>query len=79
MAKKPPSGISLETLDFPEWKHSILKFVARLLFLKRTNYVILIHSYTEMEDDNDGRTRPTVAKPRIPSNASGRATKGSRK
>jgi hypothetical protein len=78
MAKKPPSGLALKTLEFPEWKHSILKFVARLLFLKRTNYVILIHSYTEMEDDNDGRTRPTVTKPRIPSNAPRRAGKGSK-
>ena len=78
MAKKPPSGLALETLEFPEWKHSILKFVARLLFLKRTNYVILINSYTEMEDDNDGRTRPTVTKPRIPSNAPRRAGKGSK-
>ncbi len=77
MAKKPPSGLSLETLEFPEWKHSILKFVARLLFLKRTNYVILIHSYTEMEDGNDGRTRPRATKPRIPSNAPRRANKGS--
>jgi hypothetical protein len=78
MAKKPPSGLALETLEFPEWKHSVLKFVARMLFLKRTNYVILIHSYTEMKDDNDGRTGPTTTKPRISSDASRRANKGSK-
>jgi hypothetical protein len=75
MSNKPPSGITAETLDFPEWKHSVLKFVARLLFLKRTNYVILIHSFTETEEEN-GRTRPRTTKPRIPSNASRRADKG---
>jgi hypothetical protein len=78
MVKKPPSGLALETLEFPEWKHSILKFVARLLFLKRTNYVILIHSFTETEEEN-GRTGPRTTKPRIPSDASRRASKRSKK
>ena len=78
MAKKPPSGMTLETLEFPEWKHSVLKFVARLLFLKRTNYVILIHSLKETKEDN-GRTGLRTTKPRIPSDASRRASNGSKK
>jgi len=52
MDKKFPDGVTLGVIDnFPEWKHSVLKFVARLLFLKRTNYVILIHSI-KTEDEN---------------------------
>jgi hypothetical protein len=77
MAKKPPSGMTLETLEFPEWKHSVLKFVARLLFLKRTNYVILIHSLKETKEEN-GRTRPRITKPRVSSDASRRASNGSK-
>ena len=53
-AKKPPSGITLGVIDdYPEWKHKVLKFVARLLFLKSTNYVILVH--TIETEDKDGR------------------------
>jgi hypothetical protein len=52
MDKNFPNGVTLGIVDnFPEWKHSVLKFVARLLFLKRTNYVILIHSI-KTEDEN---------------------------
>lgn len=52
-AKQPPSPLTLGVIDdYPEWKHKVLKFVARLLFLKRTNYVILVHTI-ETKDDND--------------------------
>jgi hypothetical protein len=51
-AKKMPSPITLGVIDdYPEWKHKVLKLVARLLFLKRTNYVILVHTI-ETEDKN---------------------------
>ena len=51
-AKKPPSGITLEVIDdYPEWKHKVFKFVARLLFLKSTQYVILVHTI-KTEDEN---------------------------
>jgi hypothetical protein len=51
-AKKPLSPMVLEVVDdYPEWKHKILKLVARLLFLKRTNYVILINTI-KTEDKN---------------------------
>jgi hypothetical protein len=53
-AKKPPSSLTLGVIDdYPEWKHKVLKFVARLLFLKSTNYVILVH--TIKTEDEDGR------------------------
>jgi hypothetical protein len=63
MDKSGINGITAKTLDFPEWKHSILKFVARLLFLKGANYVILIHSFTETKDDNGRRNRTRPSKP----------------
>jgi hypothetical protein len=53
-ARKAPSGITLGVIDdYPEWKHKVLKLVARLLFLKSTNYVILVH--TIKTEDEDGR------------------------
>jgi hypothetical protein len=54
MDKEFPNGVTLGVIDdYPEWKHTVLKFVARLLFLRKTNYVILIH--TIKTEDEDGR------------------------
>jgi hypothetical protein len=60
-AKKPPTPMALEVVDdYPEWKHKVLKLVARLLFLKRTNYVILIHTI-KTEDENGRKSRARVS------------------
>jgi hypothetical protein len=60
-AKKPPSPLTLGVIDdYPEWKHKVLKFVARLLFLKSTNYVILVHTI-KTEDEDGRKPRPRVS------------------
>jgi hypothetical protein len=37
-------SLTLTPVDFPEWKHKVLKFVASLLLIKRANYILVIHS-----------------------------------
>jgi hypothetical protein len=60
MSKDSLNGLTLGVIDdYPEWKHSVLKFVARMLFLKRTNYVILVHTI-ETKDDDGRRTGTSV-------------------
>jgi hypothetical protein len=55
-----PEGVPLGVLNFPEWKHKILKFVAHLLFLKRTKYVILVHTI-KTKDDDGRRPGPDIS------------------
>lgn len=37
--------------DYPEWKHTILKWVARLLFIDNVNWVILVNDVKEKHDN----------------------------
>lgn len=40
-----PSGV-YGTLPMPEWKHKILKFLAKILFLRDVSAVIIVHGET---------------------------------
>lgn len=75
MASKPTESFTAETLDFPEWKHQVLKFVARLLFLFHVKYVILIHDIKETKDEDGRGTRPHIPEPRVQADAPRRANK----
>ena len=35
------------TLPMPEWKHKVLKFVAKLLFLRDVSAVIIVHGESD--------------------------------
>lgn len=35
------------TLPMPEWKHRVLKFFAKILFLRDVSYVVIIHGDIE--------------------------------
>lgn len=49
MKPKIPNGLTLSVIDFPEWKHKVLKAIASILFIKKVNYIILIDSIDEQE------------------------------
>lgn len=37
-------GIAFDVVEHREWKHSVLKFVAKVLYKEKTDYVILLRS-----------------------------------
>jgi hypothetical protein len=43
------NGVRMTALEAPEWKHSILKFVARILYSRKANYVLVIHDFEPFE------------------------------
>lgn len=52
--KHPKSnGVVLEVVDFPNWKHFIMKWVARALFIKNVNHVIIIDKLEELNESTD--------------------------
>jgi hypothetical protein len=42
--RKLLESLELFVVDTPEWKHSILKFVASILYIKNAKYVLVIHN-----------------------------------
>lgn len=44
------NGITLSVADFPNWKHSLIKWFARLLFIRKVKYVIVIHDMEEIDE-----------------------------
>lgn len=44
------NGITLSVADFPNWKHSLIKWFARLLFIRKVKYVIVIHDMEEINE-----------------------------
>jgi hypothetical protein len=49
MSIKDYAGIRLDVLEAPAWKHSVLKFVARILYSRKANYVLVIHEFDPVE------------------------------
>jgi hypothetical protein len=43
------NALRLTVVETSEWKHTVLKWVARLLFLRKANYVIVIHDFDPVE------------------------------
>lgn len=40
-----PKAILLTVAETQEWKHTVLKWVARLLLIRKANYVIVIQNF----------------------------------
>ena len=46
-------GIVLEVADFPTWKHFIMKWVARILFIENVQHVIIINRFEAADEQTD--------------------------
>lgn len=47
-------GIVLTVADnYSEWKHTVLKWIARFLFIERVNYVILVSEIKDRKIKDD--------------------------
>lgn len=51
--KSKTDGIVLEIADFPKWKHSIMKWVAQILFIENVQHVIIINKFEAADEQTD--------------------------
>lgn len=47
------NGVVLEVADFPNWKHFIMKCVARALFIEKVQHVIIINKLEAVDESTD--------------------------
>lgn len=48
------NGIVITVSDnYSEWKHTVLKWIARFLFIERVNYVILVSEINDRKIEDD--------------------------